>query len=39
MLVPSLVTPPCPQIPPPMAVVAQAITLEGLLMATPTTQP
>src|SRR5213075_1072303 len=30
MLVPSLATPPCPQISPPMALVAQAVTLEGL---------
>src|SRR5213592_4254718 len=39
MLVPSLATPPCPQIPPPMAVVAQAPTFEGLLIGKPTTQP
>src|SRR5262249_41668752 len=39
MLVPSLATPPCPQIPPPSASVAQPITLEGLLICTPTTQP
>jgi hypothetical protein len=32
-------TPPCPQIPPPIAVVAHALTLEGLLTGTPTTQP
>ena len=31
MLVPSLATPLCPQIPPPMASVAHATTLEGLL--------
>src|SRR5437762_8894478 len=35
VLVPSLATPPCPQIPPPSASVAQAITLEGLLIFTP----
>src|SRR5882672_4496629 len=39
MFVPSLATPPCPQIPPPSASVAQAITLEGLFISTPTTQP
>src|SRR6266536_6652598 len=38
-LVPSLSTPPCPQMPPPIAVVAHPPTLEGLLMSTPTTQP
>src|SRR5436305_4543353 len=38
-LVPSLATPPCPQIPPPMAFVAQAITLEGLLIGMPITHP
>jgi hypothetical protein len=32
-----MATLPCPQIPRPMAVVAQAITLEGVLMSTPTT--
>src|SRR5262249_37693142 len=39
ILVPSLATPPCPQIPPPSASVAQPITLEGLLICTPTTHP
>ena len=39
ILVPSLATPLCPQIPPPMAPVAQAMTLEGLLIGMPTTQP
>src|SRR5882724_10077607 len=39
ILVPSLATPPWPQMPPPSASVAQAITLEGLLISTPTTQP
>ncbi|KAF5407620.1 MAG: hypothetical protein Udaeo2_22810 [Candidatus Udaeobacter sp.] len=39
MLVPSLATPPCPQMPPPMAAVAQALTLEGLLIVIPTTHP
>src|SRR5205809_5637363 len=39
MFVPSLATPPCPQIPPPSASVAQDITVEGLFIATPTTQP
>src|SRR5437879_3473353 len=39
MFVPSLATPPCPQMPPPIAVVAQAPTFEGLLIFTPTTQP
>src|SRR2546430_2037706 len=39
MLLPSLATPPWPQIPPPIAVVAHAVTLAGLLIRTPTTQP
>ena len=39
MLVPSLATPLCPQIPPPMASVAQAMTLEGLLIGMPMTRP
>src|SRR5262249_55313522 len=39
ILVPSLATPPCPQIPPPIAAVAQALTLEGLLIVIPTTHP
>src|SRR5438552_18688145 len=37
--VPSLATPPCPQMPPPMAFVAQAMTLEGLLIGIPITHP
>ena len=36
---PSLATPPTDQIPPLLAVVAQAMTLDGLLSGTPTTQP
>src|SRR5262249_46681651 len=39
ILVPSLATPPCPQIPPPIAVGAQTWISEGLLIGTPTTQP
>src|SRR6266508_1477833 len=39
MLVPSLATPECPQMPPPMAAVAQAMTLEGLLILIPITHP
>src|SRR5436305_5831660 len=39
MLVPSLATPECPQIPPPSATVAQLPTLVGSLICTPTTQP
>ena len=40
MFVPSLATPLCPQIPPPVAVVAQAPTpVDGLFICTPTTQP
>src|SRR6266550_6784986 len=38
-LVPSLATPPWPQMPPPSASVAQDITVEGLFISTPTTQP
>src|SRR5439155_12859751 len=38
-LVPSLATPPCPQMPPPMAFAAQAMTLEGLLISMPITHP
>src|SRR6266436_5207912 len=39
MLVPSLATPPCPQIPPPSASVAHPLTIEGSFISTPTTQP
>src|SRR5882757_9047953 len=39
MLVPSLATPECPQMPPPTAAVAQTLTLEGVLIVIPTTQP
>src|SRR5262245_13550025 len=39
MLVPSLATPECPQIPPPSAAVRHAPTIEGLSIWTPTTEP
>src|SRR5438094_5165368 len=38
-LVPSLAAPPCPQMPPPMAFVAHAMTPEGLLIGMPITHP